>query len=88
MADRREQVLLDQVIDRDRALMLDVVAGAAIDASSRVTATRRALVQPDRGQSSPARSPHGMRGRVGPALRFAPCGLPTKVVHESSPVEP
>ena len=29
VADRRERVLLDQIVDRDRALVLDVGAGAA-----------------------------------------------------------
>jgi hypothetical protein len=39
MIDRRERVLLDQVIDRGGALMLDVGLERPIESSSSVTAT-------------------------------------------------
>ena len=45
VADRRERVLLDQVVDRDRALVLDVRAGAA----------DRGLVERDRDEALPDR---------------------------------
>ena len=42
VAGRRESVLLDQIVDRDRALVLDVGDSTRpIEVSSSVTATRR-----------------------------------------------
>ena len=72
VADRREGVLLDQIVDRDRALVLQVGAAAADRASSSVTATsasgstRRSsviAVQADRNRAGMRVEPLGLAER-------------------------